>query len=103
VVGYYAADGVVTDFEVVSESFDFDLGSSGDLSGETVNCPEGKLVTGGGASVLFTGSPQLDLKTSIPRGDLTGWSATVIAEDAPYEGTLNIYAICAAGVILATP
>ncbi len=108
VVGYYSGAGVVSEFEVVSQSFAIDLLARGDLAGRSIQCPADKLVTGGGASIIFDANgadnaPKLDLKTSIPRGDLSGWSATVIAEDSPYNGTLNIYAICASGVVTATP
>jgi len=104
VVGYYSSDGVVSDFEVVSESFDIDMSAEGDITGNSVRCPEGKLVTGGGASALFDGEPPtFDMKTSIPQRDLTGWEATVVAESGSFDGRLNIYAICASGVVLATP
>ncbi len=84
----------------VANSTDLDLVSRGDLSGKSVDCPAGKHATGGGSSIVS--NQGLDLKTSIPKGDLSGWSATVIAEDAPYTGTLNIYAVCASGVVPAT-
>jgi hypothetical protein len=100
VVGYYSSEGVVTDFEVVSSSTDLDFLNKGDLSGTSVECPEGKHATGGGASIINNNG--LDLKTSIPRTDLGGWSASAIAEESPYTGTLNIYAVCASGVVLAT-
>ena len=99
VVGYYSSDGVVSEFEVVSESFPISLSSPGDLQGQTASCPEGKSITGGGASLIFTGAPTIDLKTSIPRSDLTGWGATVIAEQSNASATLNIYAVCASGVV----
>ncbi|MEA3276625.1 MAG: hypothetical protein U9Q81_15295 [Pseudomonadota bacterium] len=94
VVGYYTAG--LGDFEVVSDSFPLAL-NPGDLSGSTVSCPQGKGITGGGASIVENAG--LDLKTSIPRSDLTGWSATAIGEDPPGTGTLNIYAVCAQGVL----
>jgi hypothetical protein len=99
VVGYFSPQGVVTDFEVVSESTDYDFSSPGDLSGTTVSCPDGKSAISGGASIVS--NQGLDLKTSIPRTDLGGWGASVIAEDPPYTGTLNLYAVCASGVVMA--
>lgn len=109
VVGYYSDAGLVSDFEVVSQTFDISLTTGpGSVSGRSVDCPQGKLVTGGGASILFDDGigevPGLDMKTSIPRSDLSGWMATVISESSTNDdGQLNIYAICASGVIAATP
>lgn len=95
VVGYYSTSNVVRDFEVVEGSFPIDL-SVGETQGESVFCPEGKLVTGGGASI--TTNDGLELSGSVPRLDLDGWLGRVVFEDGPATGTLNVYAICAAGV-----
>lgn len=97
--GYLVPVGGVTDFEVVSRSVPFDLDSVGDFTTTGVLCPEGKHATGGGASI--TNNDGIDLKTSIPISDLSGWQAGVIAEWPPFAGTLNIYAVCASGVVLA--
>ena len=98
VVGYYSSDGVVSDFEVVTSSSDLTL-NPGDTTGRTLDGPDGKLVTGGGASVALMDPPTaFDLKTSIPKTDLRGWEATVLGEESG-EGKLFLYAICASGVV----
>jgi len=98
VVGYYSQSNVVRDFELLTEDFGIDFDNAGDLSGSSIQCPEGKLVTGGGASII--NNDGLDLKGTVPRTDMTGWSASVIAESPPYTGTLIVYAICAAGMTI---
>ena len=98
--GYLVPVGGVTDFEVVSHSTLVAL-NTGETQGSSVQCPEGKLATGGGASVILNGVSEIDLQTSIPFNDLSGWSARVVGLKAGATGTLNIYAVCASGVVLA--
>jgi hypothetical protein len=98
--GYLLPSGGVTDFEVVNITTPLDFTSPGDTSGSTAFCPEGKHITGGGASIIDNNG--LDLNRSIPRNDMTGWTASAIAESGgAFTGTLSIYAICASGVVLA--
>lgn len=82
--------------EVYSESFPTTLSSTGDVRGRSIFCPDGKLITGGGASVIDNDG--LLPKTSIPRSDLSGWSASVQALKNNASGTVNIYAICGTGI-----
>jgi hypothetical protein len=97
-LGYSVIDAstVGTTIELVSDSSSQSLSGIGDVSGASVSCPEGTLVTGGGASIVENDG--LVLKTTIPRLALNGWSATVQALNSGATGTLNIYAICATGV-----
>lgn len=92
--GYYLP--ALGAFEVVSQSFAIDLTAAGDQSGRSVSCPAGKLLTGGGASI--TDNAGLDIESSVPRSDMTGWSGRVRAESSPYDGTLNVYVVCASGI-----
>jgi hypothetical protein len=98
VVGYYSQSNVVRDFELVIEDFVVDLDNKGETEGRTAFCPEGKLVTGGGVTILNNNG--LELKGTVPDLDMGGWSGSVIAEDSPDTGTMSIYAICAAGVTI---
>lgn len=98
--GYLVPVGGITDFEVVSHSTPVAV-NQGDTQGSSVECPPGKLATGGGASIVLTGSSRIDLQTSIPFTNLSGWSARVVGLTNGSSGTLNIYAVCAAGVVLA--
>lgn len=103
ITGYYVPAGPSA-FEVVSSSNPIELSSSGSTNGVSLDCPEGKLVTGGGASVIpdnFSGQGSIELQSSIPQPDLGGWSARVRATANLASGTLNIYAVCAAGVVAA--
>lgn len=101
--GYYLPAGPSA-FEVVSISERIALSGSGNTSGQSIDCPDGKRVTGGGASVIpsnLTGQGSIELQSSIPQPDLGGWSARVRATTNGASGTLNIYAVCAAGVDVA--
>lgn len=95
VVGYYSTSNVVRDFEVVEGRVAVDL-VLGETQGLTVMCPEGKLVTGGGASI--TSNDGLELYRTIPASNLAGWSGAVVWDADPGTGTLNVHAICASGV-----
>lgn len=101
--GYLLPKGGVTDFEVVVDSVPISL-DNGNSTGQSVECPPGKLVVSGGASIIRDGAGDLlYLQSSIPRPDLLGWSGRVQSEANGSSGTLNIYAVCATGVVTATP
>ena len=81
---------------LVNESHSISLSSTDDTEGHALLCPEGTFVTGGGASVVD--NLGLNMKTSIPRLGLDGWSASVSALRNNASGKLNIYAICSTGI-----
>lgn len=100
VTGYFTTSGIVSDFETVSQEYPIGIGSPGSTLGNSLQCPDGKLAVGGGASVR-TPSPmsgaQLVLLASVPRADGTGWTGRA-GGTGQAEGTLTVYAICASGV-----
>lgn len=96
VVGYDSAN-VVTDFEVVSEVDVVDLGE-GDTAGLAAACPAGKKAVSGGASIIENDG--LQINSSVPNDDLSGWSAGVTFADEPGTGRVRAYAVCASGVVL---
>jgi hypothetical protein len=97
--GYLLPSGGVTDFEVVVVNVPVNL-NVGESTGQTAECPPGKLMVSGGASIIPDNSGDLlYLRSSVPRSDLLGWSGRVGSEAFGSTGTLNIYAVCASGVI----
>lgn len=98
--GYLVPTGGVTDFEVVVANVPMTL-NSGESSGSSVECPPGKLAISGGASITPGAGNPLYLRSSVPRSDMLGWSGRAAAYSNGATGTLNIYAVCASGVIMA--
>ena len=84
--------------EVVTETFQISLPSTGDSAGRSVTCPTGKIVTGGGASVID--NMGLLPRTSIPLNN-NGWQSRVEALQNSASGELTVYAICATEVEIA--
>jgi hypothetical protein len=69
--------------------------NSNTVKSQSVSCPSGKKVLGGGASVSTT-SNTLAITRSSPASDLSGWSAEA-QETAAFAGNwrVSVYAICA--------
>ena len=69
--------------------------NSNTVKSQTVTCPSGKKVIGGGAAVNTT-SNSLAITRSSPTGDLGGWTAEA-QETAAFAGSWRVtaYAICA--------
>lgn len=95
-LGGIPADAYISGLSVVNESFPQSLASPGDNAGTGVECPEGTFVTGGGVSIIDNDG--LEIRRTIPRTDLRGWSGSVTARTANASGILSIYAICASTV-----
>jgi hypothetical protein len=73
-----------------------DSGSnSNTVKSQSVSCPSGKKVVGGGASVNTTSST-LAITRSSPASDLSGWTAEA-QETAAFVGNwrVSVYAVCA--------
>jgi hypothetical protein len=69
--------------------------NSNTVKSQTVSCPSGKKVLGGGAGVN-TSSNSLAITRSAPTGDLSGWTAEA-QETSAFAGNwrLTVYAVCA--------
>lgn len=76
----------------VSKSVEVALLSRGDSTGNSVQCPEGTIATGGGVSLI--GDEKLAIIRSIPSSNLSGWTGGVDATGNNASGTMNIYAVC---------
>ena len=98
VVGYYSSN-VVTDFEVVSELRNVDLGAPGDNTSFSTSCPAGKKAISGGISI--SDNQGLEIRRTIPNSDLAAWSGGVSFREPPATGQVRVYAVCASGVVLA--
>lgn len=95
-LGGVAANAHLSGLQVVNEQYPQELASAGDSSSVSIQCPEGTYVTGGGVSIIDNNG--LEIRRSIPRTDLTGWSGGVTAQTNGATGILSIYAICATTV-----
>src|SRR5207302_2375843 len=69
--------------------------NSNTVKSQTVSCPSGKKVVGGGAAVNVT-SNSLAITRSSPAGDLSGWTAEA-QETSAFAGNwrVTVYAVCA--------
>jgi hypothetical protein len=69
--------------------------NSNAVKSQSVSCPSGKKVLGGGAAVNTT-SNSLAITRSSPAGDLSGWTAEA-QETAVFAGNwrVTVYAVCA--------
>jgi hypothetical protein len=69
--------------------------NSNTVKSESVSCPSGKKVLGGGAAVNTT-TNTLAITRSSPNGSLTGWTAEA-QETAAFAGNwrVTVYAVCA--------
>lgn len=86
----------VSGLQVVNEQYPQSFTNAGDNAGISLQCPEGTFVTGGGVSIIDNNG--LEIRRSIPRTDLTGWTGGVTATINNASGILSIYAICATTV-----
>ncbi|MFE1558882.1 hypothetical protein ACFW6V_28360 [Streptomyces sp. NPDC058734] len=80
-----------TDYEIVENEFTVGVGGA---FGDTVACPAGKKVTGGGLTSPAFSASAVDLYQSGPTPDGTSW----VIRGANTSGaplTVNTYAICA--------
>jgi hypothetical protein len=69
--------------------------NSNTVKSQSVSCPSGKKVVGGGAAVNTT-SNSLAITRSSPAGDLSGWTAEA-QETSAFAGNwrVTVYAVCA--------
>jgi hypothetical protein len=69
--------------------------NSNTVKSQSVSCPSGKKVVGGGAAVSTT-SNSLAITRSFPSGDLTAWTAEA-QETSAFAGNwkVTVYAVCA--------
>lgn len=85
-------------YEVVNETdtlSSFNLGSSSNL---VAYCPEGKVATGGGVSILDNDG--LAIRRSIPRSALDGWSGGVESTKNGASGILSVWVVCTSGSVV---